>query len=867
MNRIYFLALLMAAVAIFVGGISIMVLYSTGYEVKRQDLVEMARSQARLIEAVSRADPEVSDSIKTEGEETEVVAHIKAAMSASKGFGETGEFVLGRRVENEITFLLQHRHQPTDIQKSAVNKKQKNISLKSTLAEPMRRALAGVSGTVVGLDYRGEKVLAAHEPIAGLHLGIVAKIDLAEIRAPFLYAAGLISVVTVILVLGGMILFLRISAPITLKIRESEAKYRDRVNSTSEGYCVVDTEGNILEVNNAFCGMLGRDRKELIGHRASKFSSEGSFANHEEMIANITIQDHREYENTFINKLGGHVDTKINANPIKDIKGTVVGAFSFISDITAYKRAEIALAEKVKELDFQKYALDEHAIVSIANLKGNITYVNDKFCEISGYPREELLGQNHRILKSGEHSEAFYINLWETISGGKPWHGEIKNLKKNGEEYWVNATIVPFVTEQKKSFRYIAIRTDITVRKEKEKIAQLAQKSAEDANRSKSEFLANMSHEIRTPMNAIMGMSDLALQTSLDDTQRDYIDKVHRSAESLLGIINDILDFSKIEAGQLDMEVTNFRLEDVLDNLNSVLSLKTEEIGVGLNFIVPSELPLALIGDPLRLGQILINLGGNAAKFTEAGMIEISVQEHEPGKAQNKNQIGLHFSIKDTGIGMSQEQQDRLFKAFNQADSSTTRKYGGTGLGMTISRHLIQMMGGKIWVESAEGVGSTVHFTVNVGIQQDVVSTKQHKQEKNEGVNQAIEQLRGARVLLVEDNEFNQVLALHVLSNNGLTPTLAKDGQQALEILASQDFDGILMDCQMPVMDGYVATQEIRKQAKYKDLPILAMTANAMAGDREKVLAVGMNAHIAKPFTRDELFTTMAQWITLEKVD
>jgi PAS domain S-box-containing protein len=864
MNRIYFLALVMVAVAIFIGGTSIMVLYNTGYEVKRQDLVEMARSQARLIEAVSRSDPRVSLSTQTEGEEAEIVAHIKEAMSVYKGFGETGEFVLGRRVENEITFLLQHRHQPTDIQKSAANKKQKTISLKSTLAEPMRRALAGVSGTVVGLDYRGEKVLAAHEPVAELHLGIVAKIDLAEIRAPFLYAAGLIAVVTVILVLGGMILFIRISTPITRQIMESEEKYRDRINSTSEGYCVVDVEGRILEVNNAFCQMLGRNRKELIGHRTSKFSSEESFTNHEEMIANITILEHREYENTFINKLGGHVETKINANSIKDKNGTTVGAFSFVSDVTAYKKSETALAGKVKELDFQKYALDEHAIVSITDIKGNITYVNDKFCEISGYSREELLGNNHRILKSGEHSKEFYTNLWKTISSGKPWHGEIKNRKKNSGEYWVNATIVPFMTEQKKAFRYIAIRTDITVRKESEKIAQSAQKAAENANRSKSEFLANMSHEIRTPMNAIMGMSDLALQTHLDDTQRDYIDKVYRSAESLLGIINDILDFSKIEAGQLDMEMTDFRLEDVLDNLNSILSLKTEDTGVDLTFVVPSKLPTALIGDPLRLGQVLINLGGNAAKFTEAGMIEISVQEHEQETAQTKNQMSLHFGIKDTGIGMSQEQQDRLFKAFNQADSSTTRKYGGTGLGMIISKHLVQMMGGKIWVESADGVGSTVHFTVNMGIQQNVVSTEQHKQEKTKGVNQAIGQLRGARILLVEDNEFNQILALHVLSSNGLTPTLAKDGQQALEILASQDFDGVLMDCQMPVMDGYVTTQEIRKQAKYKDLPILAMTANAMAGDREKVLAAGMNAHIAKPFTRDELFSTMAQWITLE---
>ncbi|MBF0383660.1 MAG: PAS domain S-box protein [Magnetococcales bacterium] len=940
--------------------------------------------------------------------------------------------------------------------------------------------------------------------------------------------------------------------------------------------------------------------------------------------------------------------------------------FSFISAFSVIlwlvNRNQLAFAElsvqanrlkkTFKELHFFKEALDHHSIVSIADSKGNITYANEKFCSISGYSQEDLLGANHRIVSSEEHDEAFFATLWKTIASGKVWHGDIKNKAKDGSQYWVNSTIVPFLDDDGKPFQYISIRTNITSQKHQEAEAERSRRfieaiantigegvlsldtygrctfinpegerllgsesssligqdihrlihehdqpgrevpthecmlfkqrkpkeayrsdderfirkngqsfdasvvaiplyinevlqgsvivfqditerkqaetalreseerfrqvastaheaiitinedgqitfwnqaatktfgykedevigitldavipkslmtshkvglekavetgvlqhqgktldlpaickdgtqiqlevvlstwitqgkryftamgrdvterniilaeladakaKAEQANQAKGDFLANMSHEIRTPMNAIIGLSHLAMVQSREEQQSGYLSKIHQAGQSLLRIINDILDFSKIEAGKLEIEKTLFKLDEVLENLTSLVALKAHEKNLELIITRTLDIPERLFGDSLRLNQILLNLVGNAVKFTEQGEILLQIEKGD----MEGEQLRIHFAIIDSGIGMSAQQVKNLFSAFSQADTSITRKFGGTGLGLTISKQLIELMGGKIDVESEPGQGSRFDFSILVNFDSDSVAVSPTFKELHDipvllisrpGLNRdaftdmlismqtkpvvydnddalladsiaakarlviwdpgfrpthflnTIETIRhhfsnlqlpflvllphgdqygsvlelekttnvhhllkpvtfstlfgafasillgrkahrgrntqsalsvgggaayskmlgGRHILIVEDNKVNQQIAFELLDMINVTSDVAQNGQIAIQKIQQNNYDAVLMDIQMPVMDGFEATRRLRQDLG-KKLPIIALSASAMSADREKSIEAGMIDHVTKPIDPMELYQTLNRWI------
>lgn len=400
---------------------------------------------------------------------------------------------------------------------------------------------------------------------------------------------------------------------------------------------------------------------------------------------------------------------------------------------------------------------------------------------------------------------------------------------------------------QKKEAEILQFNSDLEVKIE-ERTQEL-----QAAMQSKSMFLANMSHEIRTPMNAIIGMTHLALQTDLTKKQRNYLDKINISAKWLLGILNDILDFSKLEAGKLKLEHAEFRLETVIQHLTDISVPLLNGKQLTLSFEVDPEVPNALIGDSLRLGQVLLNLLSNAIKFTETGTVKVCVQLLSSDAAQ----ACLRFSVIDSGIGLSEEQQSRLFSAFNQADNSTTRKYGGTGLGLVISKDLVEAMDGTIGIESCLGVGSTFYFIATFALAADSTANPLPLQTFMQNNYSAWDNLY---VLLVEDNFINQELVLEILRKEGIRVDLANNGAEAIEMVGRNNYSAVLMDCQMPVMDGFEATRIIRADPRFADLPIIAMTANVMVEDRERCLDSGMNDHFGKPIDWDRFFQTLARW-------
>lgn len=618
---------------------------------------------------------------------------------------------------------------------------------------------------------------------------------------------------------------------------------------------------------------------------------------------------------------------------------------------------------------------------------GTFLTVNAKFLELMGLYNNDVIGKPPQEIFPSSVAERFAQAHQILTQQQSSQNYEISLIDYAGVQREMLVYEASFSDRADKVNGIVGILLDMTERKEMEQELREAKDAADAMSQAKGDFLANMSHEIRTPMNAILGMAHLALNTQLDATQRKYVTRINESAKNLLGIINDILDFSKIEAGKLNVERIDFSLDDVLDNVTAVISLKAQEKGIEFLMDIDPHIPLGLIGDPLRLGQVMVNLCGNAVKFTQQGEIVISARVRQ----LNEQQVMLLFAVKDTGIGIAQEKLNDLFNAFSQADNSITRQYGGTGLGLSISKQLVELMGGQISVHSEEGKGSTFEFSVVCGLQEakmrdiaqplyglankrvlvvddndsarnildslltamrfnvvtvsngfEALSELQHKpfdmlfadwnmpgmngielltrvkslglrdhtkcflvtaygrdinldsensklidalivkpvnpsnlleaivtsygidhvrHKQNELPQHSRPNFAGQKLLLVEDNEVNQEVALGLLEETGLSVTIANNGQEALEKLENADFGLVLMDMQMPVMDGITATKHIRTNGRWKNLPIVAMTANAMATDIERCLQVGMNGHLSKPIEVDKFYQVLKQFL------
>ncbi|MFC1848917.1 two-component regulator propeller domain-containing protein [candidate division CSSED10-310 bacterium] len=667
----------------------------------------------------------------------------------------------------------------------------------------------------------------------------------------------------------------------------------------------------------------------------------------------------------------------------------------------AQKRKELEHERKIAASERKYRNIIENATEGIfqATPDGRLLTVNPSLANILGFNSvDDLIANTTDMMKQFILDPQQGLELLRLLTEeGRVKNFETRARKKKGNVIDISLNMHSVLDENQNLLHYEGLLEDITERKTAEKL-RIAKEAAEAATQSKSDFLASMSHEIRTPMNAILGLSNLAIKTDLKPRQRDYIEKISYSARSLLGIINDILDFSKIEAGKLSLESLKFNVSDVMDSLGDILADKAAEKGLELIFAMDDDVPEALIGDSLRLGQILINLTSNAIKFTAQGEVLVKVKTVE----KHKERVILRFSISDTGIGIKQNQIRQLFDSFTQADGSTSRKYGGTGLGLSISKRLVEMMKGKIWVESEIGVGSSFFFelefryqreehdekpappsnlkgkkvlvvddnatarlileelvsslqfevttvcsgeealqainlappeapyelvlmdwkmpgmdgiTASKKIKEDTVSThvpviimvtafgREEVMQKATKVGidaflikpikqsvlydtimQSLGQevatgtpdkrlqttetktdadLTGIHILLVEDNSINQQVAVEILQTAAVTVQVAENGQVACEKVNKSNFDAILMDIQMPVMDGYETTRLIRKNPKFKKLPIIAMTAHAMRGDREKCFEAGMNDYVTKPIESDQLLATLAKWISV----
>lgn len=562
-------------------------------------------------------------------------------------------------------------------------------------------------------------------------------------------------------------------------------------------------------------------------------------------------QETREW--TYVRKDGSQFRVMLVVTPIRDAQGKVSGYLGIAQDITEQYLVQNALEKSEIKLR-RLFELSPLGIV-MTDMSGRFIEFNEAFCRICGYSADELKGIDYWTLtpKKYESIELRQLQSLRQIGRYGPYEKEYQRKDGSVVPLRLNGVLVKGTDNN----NYIwSIVEDISESKEVEEALRQAKLAADNANRAKGEFLANMSHEIRTPMNAIIGLSYLALKKEFSPENRDYLEKIYSASNSLLSILNDILDFSKLEAGRLAIDNNPFDLDDMLDTIRNLFVDRAKEKRLYFNIDVAPDVPRNLVGDTLRLQQVLINLLGNAIKFTEQGQVVLKITAQ---LIASSSQVRLLFCVSDTGIGMSESELEKLFQPFSQVDGSITRRFGGTGLGLAISRNLLQLMGGEFSVASEPGKGSRFSFELVLGV--SLLSGQRKPGIAISAPEDFGKLLIGSRVLVAEDNLINQQVIREFLNMSGIAVEIANNGNEALALLENGVFDAVLMDMHMPGMDGFAATKLIRSQVRFCGLPVIALTAGVSNEEYERCIALGMNDFIAKPIDPKKLIWTLVQWI------
>ncbi len=784
---------------------------------------------------------------------------------------ETGEAVLFRRDGGFVVHLNKLHHPST-----------KAMEQRFLSADPSMLATQALSGAaklgerIDGVNFLGKPVIGVARRVPDTDWLLIAKVDVAEIHSGAIDNAvwiGLAGLLTLFMATAGLYLWRQqqqLAAARTAHLAQAERLRALRLlaaiaDSSNDAIFAKDAQGQYLLFNREACRVTGKTMEQVLGRDdTSLFPPEQAaqiMAHDREVMSKNQNCTYQEDLSTAVGEMV-YLATK---GPLHDEQGRVIGLFGISHNITERRAAE----EQLRKLSLAIEQSPESVVIT--NLAAEIEYVNEAFLHATGFSRAEAIGHNPRFLNSGKTPRATFDDLWQAMRQGRPWKGEFINRRRNGSEFVEFAIITPLRQPDGRISHYVAVKEDISEKKRlgaeldahrhhleelvAERTVQLAaaKQTAESANQAKSIFLANMSHEIRTPMNAIVGLTHLLQRDGVTSAQAERLDKIDNAARHLLAIINDILDLSKIEAERLILEQTDFALAAVLDHVGSMIAEQTRAKGLQVE-IDTGATPAWLRGDPTRLSQALLNYASNAVKFTARGSIALRARLLE----ELGDSLLIRFEVQDSGIGISPENQAGLFRPFEQADPSTTRKYGGTGLGLVINQRLASLMGGEVGVESTAGQGSTFWFTARLG---RGIMPSHPRQRPVDAESELRRSHAGARLLLAEDNLINREVALELLHGLGLAVDTATDGQETLDKVRDYAYDLILMDVQMPRMNGLEATRAIRALPGRASIPILAMTANAFEEDRRACIAAGMNDFVAKPVDTEVLFETLLKWL------